>query len=215
MAEFVLKKNYFEFNSQVKHQIRGTAISTKFAPVYACIFMDEIETKFQETQEFQLLLWFRYIYNVFFIWTHYPDILVLFMRELNNYHCNLKFTYESNKESITFLDLNVSLSGSKLPTELRTKPPDKHQYLHHTSVHTAQTKRSIIYSQALRVNRMSICCYKSGLEKHLVDMKSWFQARGYPCDLAQMAMDKVKYSDDWDKKKYKKKFKEVPLVINF
>ena len=56
MAEFVLKKNYFEFNSQVKHQIRGTAISTKFAPVYACIFMDEIETKFLETQEFQLLL---------------------------------------------------------------------------------------------------------------------------------------------------------------
>ena len=62
---------------------------------------------------------------------------------------------------------------------------------------------------------MSICCYKSGLENYLVDMKSWFQARGYPCDLAQMAMNKVKYSDDWDKKKYKKKFKGVPLVINF
>ena len=32
MAEFVLKNNYFEFNGQVKQQISGTAIGTKFAP---------------------------------------------------------------------------------------------------------------------------------------------------------------------------------------
>ena len=40
MAEFVLKNNYFEFDSNVKHQISGTAIGTKFAPPYACIYMD-------------------------------------------------------------------------------------------------------------------------------------------------------------------------------
>ena len=51
MTEFVLRNNYFEFNGQVKHQISGTAIGTKFAPTYACIFMDEIETNF--LQEFQ------------------------------------------------------------------------------------------------------------------------------------------------------------------
>ena len=44
MAEFVLKKNYFEFNGKVKKQISGTAIGTKFAPPYACIFMDQVET---------------------------------------------------------------------------------------------------------------------------------------------------------------------------
>ena len=30
MAEFVLKRNYFEFNVKVKKQILGTAIDTKF-----------------------------------------------------------------------------------------------------------------------------------------------------------------------------------------
>ena len=35
--------------------------------------MDEIETKFLQTQEFQFLVWFRYINDVFFIWTHGPD----------------------------------------------------------------------------------------------------------------------------------------------
>ena len=40
MAEFILKNNYFEFNGECKQQISGTAIGTKFAPPYACIFMD-------------------------------------------------------------------------------------------------------------------------------------------------------------------------------
>ena len=46
MAEFVLKNNYFEFNEKVCKQILGTAIGTKFAPPYACIFMDEMENQF-------------------------------------------------------------------------------------------------------------------------------------------------------------------------
>ena len=51
MAEFEFKNIYFEFSAQVKHQISGAAIGTKFAPTYACIFLDEIETKFLETQK--------------------------------------------------------------------------------------------------------------------------------------------------------------------
>ena len=49
MAEFVLKNNYFEFNGNVKKQTLGTAIGTKFAPPYACIFMDQVETDFLKT----------------------------------------------------------------------------------------------------------------------------------------------------------------------
>ena len=50
MAEFVLKNNFFEFNREVKRQKSGTAIGTKFAPPYACIFMDEEETEFLKSQ---------------------------------------------------------------------------------------------------------------------------------------------------------------------
>ena len=50
MATFILKNNYFEFNSKVKHQISGTAIGTKFDPSYACIFMHELKTSFLETR---------------------------------------------------------------------------------------------------------------------------------------------------------------------
>ena len=67
MANFVLKINYFEFNVQIKQQISGTAIGTKFATPYACLFMDKIETAFLETQELQSLAWFRYIDDIFYL----------------------------------------------------------------------------------------------------------------------------------------------------
>ena len=44
--------------------------------------------------------------------------------------------------------------------------------------HPDHTKRSIVFSQALRVSR--ICSNKTDFERHLDDMKSWSQARGYP-----------------------------------
>ena len=46
MAEFELKNNYFEFYSEAKKQNSGSVIGTKFAPIYACIFIDKVEKKF-------------------------------------------------------------------------------------------------------------------------------------------------------------------------
>ena len=51
MADFVLKNSLFEFDSKFYKQISGTAIGIKFAPPYACIFMDHIEMEFLKTQE--------------------------------------------------------------------------------------------------------------------------------------------------------------------
>ena len=49
MADFVLKNNYFEFDSCSKQQIHDTALETKFAPPYVCIFMDKVEGAFLES----------------------------------------------------------------------------------------------------------------------------------------------------------------------
>ena len=70
MARFVLQNNYFELNGIAKQQISGTAIDTKFALTYACIFIDKLETDFLNTQEYLTLVWYRYIDDIVFIWTH-------------------------------------------------------------------------------------------------------------------------------------------------
>ena len=140
-AEFVLKNNYFEFNGKVMKQISGSAIGTKFAPPYACIFMDQVETEFLKTQKYKPLVWFRYIDDVFFIWTHGKETLSWFLEDLNNFHPNIKFSHEVNKESIYFLDLNIRLSDGNISTDLYVKPTDRHQFLHYTSSHPDHTKR--------------------------------------------------------------------------
>ena len=175
MADFVLKNNYFEFNGQIKQQISGTAIGTKFAPPYACLFMNKIETAFLETQQLQPLVWFRYIDDIFFIWTHGEQELQTFLRSLNEFHTDIKFTYESSKESIAFLDLKVSVKNSKIITDLYVKSTDHHQYLHYLSAHPNHTKRSVVFSQTLRISRL--CSYEENFIKHKANKKSWFQYR--------------------------------------
>ena len=74
MAEFVLS------NSDAFQQISGTAIGTKFAPPYACIYMDQVEQKFLAMQINQPLIWLRYIDDLFFIWTHGEKELEKFVK---------------------------------------------------------------------------------------------------------------------------------------
>ena len=94
MAKFVLKNNFFEFNSKIKQQISGTAIGTKFAPPYACIFMDKLETDFLDKENLKPWVWLRYIDDIFFVWTHGEELLHDLLKRLNEFHPSLKFTYE-------------------------------------------------------------------------------------------------------------------------
>ena len=64
-----------------------------------------METSFPETQEMKLLVWFQYIDDVFFIWTHGQEKLNSFLEERNRFNIYLKITYESSKTSIPFLDI--------------------------------------------------------------------------------------------------------------
>ena len=127
LAEFLFKNIFFEFNNEIKQQISGTAIGTKFAPPYACIYMDKTETDFLKTQELQPFVWLRYIDDIFFIWTHGEAELKKFMEGLNNFLPNLKFTCESSKKRVAFLDLNVSLENGSVTTDLHSKSTDCHQ----------------------------------------------------------------------------------------
>ena len=175
MLEFVLKNNYFEFNGNVKQQLSGTAIGTKCAPLYACIFTDKVETDFLESQKLKSIVWFRYIDDIFFIWSHGEQELQRFLEELNKTHTNLKFTYESSKEKISFLDLSVSFCNGNLYTDLHIKTTDCHQYLEYTSSHPEHTKKSIIYSQTARLSRL--LSFEQEFKGHKKNLISWFVKR--------------------------------------
>ena len=102
MAEFILKKIFFEFETKIIQQISGTAVGTKFAPPYACLFMDRIENVFLDSEIVKSWLWSRYIDDKFYIWTDGEDKLEGFLNRLNNFDPNLKFTYQNSSRLLTF-----------------------------------------------------------------------------------------------------------------
>ena len=81
MVECILKSNFFEFNGNIKQQISGTAIGTRCALTDACIFMDELERIFLQTQDHQPFLWLKYLYDIFFISTHWEKKTIKLFRK--------------------------------------------------------------------------------------------------------------------------------------
>src|SRR6218665_3244725 len=89
-------------------------------------------------------------------------------RALNNYHPNFKFTINYSKLEIPFLDVKVCKINNNLETTLYTKSTDKKLYLNYLSEHTEHIKKSIPFSQMLRLKR--IISSESELNFHLDKM---------------------------------------------
>ena len=157
------------------------------------------------------LVWFRYIDDFFFIWTHGKKHVETFLQELNNFNPDLKFTYESNEKEIPFLDLKVKLNEGKIRTYLYIKSTDRYQYQHFISWHPNHTKRSIVYSQRLRVTRM--CSEKEDILKHMREMKLWFLKWGYPENIVDEELGKVDFSES--SRRTNKRDKGVWLVATY
>ena len=112
-----------------------------------------------------------------------------FLRSLNEFHTDIKFTYESSKESIAFLELKVSVKNSKIITDLYVKSTDRHQYLHYLSAHPNHTKQSVVFDWTLCISKL--CSYEKNLIKRKANIKSWFLKREYPEKLISDEINKV------------------------
>ena len=102
MADFVLKNNLFEFDSKFYKQISGTAIGTKFAPLYACIFMDHIETEFLRTQEIKPWFWKRFIDDIFSYGQKVKRAYKNSFRTSINFTLNLSLLMKNPKRKLIF-----------------------------------------------------------------------------------------------------------------
>ena len=90
------------------------------------------ETDALTRASFQPFIWWRYMDDIFMIWTRSVQDLntfTSFLNLLNDIHPTMKFTCDYSFTPIPFLDVSVSLHNGKIVTVLYTKPTDKHQYL--------------------------------------------------------------------------------------
>ena len=134
--------------------------------------------------------WWRYIDDIFLIWTSDEESLTRFIDHMNSFHRTIKFTSEYSTTETHFLDVVIRKEEIGLTADLFVKPTDKHQYLHSTSCHPRHCKTSIAYSQALRQRR--ICSNDSDFLRHSQVLKTHLVSRGHSSRAFHQAIKKVK-----------------------
>ena len=155
LIDLVLKNNIFEFDGKHYLQIQGTAMGTKMAPAYANLFMGKIEDQLRSIGGDNILLWKRFIDDIFLVWTGTEDELRMFLSDINKVHRTIQFTWEISHSEITFLDTTL-YKGPRFMREgtldIRThiKPTNKQLYVHASSYHPPGTRKGIAIGEAKR-----------------------------------------------------------------
>ena len=217
LMNHVLTKNNFTFMGDNFLQVFGTAMGTRMAPSFACLFMSRLEEQMLDAAPCRPWIWWRYIDDVFFIWTREEESLHTFLNHINSFHRSIKFTSEFSHDQVNFLDVTIRKENGTLATDLYTKPTDTHQYLHSSSCHPRHCKSGIAYSQALRLRR--ICSNDTNFSQHASDLKRNLTDRGHSSKKVQQAINKVRSLSRSDVLQQKSRDQDpntrVPLVVSF
>lgn len=149
----------------------------------------------------------------FFIWPHGLNSLESFKSHVNSFHRGIKFTFEVSDSQISFLDVLVKLHSNSLSTSVYYKPTDNHQFLHFESAHPLSLKKSIVYSQCLRIKR--ICSDNEDFNTEISKIIHFFLSNGYPMSVIRQGIEKANKFKREDLLTYKSKktSDRIPLVL--
>lgn len=212
----VLSSNVFCFDDKFYRQKMGTAMGTPMAPSVACLFMGWLEQQLLSNSPVPILteLWKRFIDDIFMLWTGTEEELLQFFEFINGYHTTIKFTMNHSTDSVSFLDVLISLKNGYLQTDLFSKPTDTHAYLHSTSCHPRHMVKNIPYAQFLRLRRL--CSDSNIFHSRCEEMEQNFIKRGYKREVLTEARAKASRIPRHQTLAYKqreKKQSRVPIVV--
>lgn len=207
-----LTRNDFVFNSQFYLQISGTAMGKKFAPSYANIFMAEWEAGALERCPKKPLHYWRYLDDIFGVWTHSLAEFQQFISVLNSHDLSIKTKSSIHESSIDFLDTSVYkgptfLLDQQLHIKVFFKKTDTHSLLHKTSFHPKHTYGGLIRSQLLRFDR--ICTQKDNFWKATTTLFHVLRKRGYSRTFLRKCLKNFKNTKTKDHKEI------IPFITTF
>jgi hypothetical protein len=188
LLRWVLKHNYLSFENNIYQQISGTAMGTPCAPVYANLVLFYIEEPLLSKQQYQPLLYQRYLDDIFAIFPS-TETATLYGITFNQVCSDIQLDAITIGNSGTFLDLNITLPHSSpfiedhphlqrsVSIKLYQKPSNKYLYIPPTSSHHKHILKNFIVNELLRYK-----LYNSSTEDFLHCRELFcqrLQARGY------------------------------------
>uniref|UniRef100_A0A803JJ24 Reverse transcriptase domain-containing protein n=1 Tax=Xenopus tropicalis TaxID=8364 RepID=A0A803JJ24_XENTR len=190
LLRLVFTCNYFRFERTFYLQKTGTAMGSNVAPSYANLYMNFFELEFiYPVYSTQLLLYCRYIDDIFILWRGDHIGVESFVASLNALSTPVKFTLNYAKDTIDFLDVRIYRTSTGVGTTLYRKETDRNTLLHAHSFHPPSVIKSIPYTQFLRVFRINTDFATAS--QQALEMCNRFISRGYTADFLHNEMEKA------------------------
>jgi hypothetical protein len=162
LLDITLRGNDMEFNGEFFLQTCGTAMGKSYAPALANIYLEEFDIRATTGFHIKPHFYYRYIDDIFFVWTGTIAELKEFELFLNNIIPGIKVTLVWSSDEVDFLDTTVyrttapdSITNDVMLTRVHFKETDTHQLLHKASFHPRHTCKGVLKSQFLRFKRLS------------------------------------------------------------
>ncbi|CAG2195150.1 unnamed protein product [Mytilus edulis] len=142
LLRITLENNEFEFNSVIYKQIVGVPMGAPMSPSLTDLRFFEIISKILKefTHAFKIIHLSVYRDDGFMLFAGNDNELVDFFEIANNIHPLIKFTHETSRTNVHFLDVTVYkgkrfITNTILDIKLYRKLTDNYQYLHRSSSH--------------------------------------------------------------------------------
>jgi len=218
LLEITLKNNDFAFNGEYFLQICGTAMGKTYAPGLADLYLEDFDDKATHGFRIKPLHYFRYLDDIYFVWTGTEADLKEFECYLNSLIDGIKITLNFSSEKVDFLDTTIykkpDLDSDILQTRVFFKETDTHQLLHKSSFHPKHTFRGVLKSQLLRFKRIS-----SNLQDYNVACKVLFDSlrkRNYSKSLLKKTKRDVwRLNPELNPKDRTPESKILPIVVPY
>ena len=155
--ELCLSCNNSIFNNEKYLPTDGTAQGPHMSCSYADIVIADFD---KEASEYHLTptTWKRFRYDIFVLWPHDRESLVLFLDYINNLDPTekIKFTMEVAEPGnyLEFLDLKLKWENGKITVDVYSKPTNSFTYVLPTTCYPRKSINNIPHGIALRLRRI-------------------------------------------------------------
>ena len=184
LLEICVQKCIFKFSGVYYEQIDGVSMGNPLGPLFANIFMAELEKQhMDEIKSLSVLFWIRYVDDIFVTLKSHSDANEI-QNYLNKIHPNIKFTTELEKyHSIPFLDVLVRRKKGRLHTEMYRKPTFTGVHLNWFSLTTKKYKIGLINCLLDRI--WKICSDPENRDLEIKRTKSILLKNNYPAQILE------------------------------
>ncbi|CAF2889661.1 unnamed protein product [Rotaria sp. Silwood2] len=153
LSRFVMKNNYFSYDDQFYHQIRGGAMGSPLTLTMANCYMFFYEQQIIKQIQNSGGLYFRYIDDIFIAINWPARHLFKQIDRWNRFDENIKLSENIGSTTADFLDLHIENQDGQLFTTTYQKPSYEPYYLPFNSIHQLHMKKNIIFTMLLRAVR--------------------------------------------------------------